>query len=87
MSAALVGYLSGQSAMIGYLSGQSSIQGLLSIPSRIGDPYEGEYEIYPTTEEQILPTEDRNLTENIIIHPIPSNYGLITWDGATLTVS
>ena len=51
------------------------------------DPYEGAYEVTPTTEAQILPTALKNLTDNIVINPIPSNYGLITWDGSTLTVS
>lgn len=52
-----------------------------------GRPYEGAYEFTPTTAAQTIPTEQRFLSENIIINPIPSNYGLITWDGHTMTVS
>lgn len=49
--------------------------------------YTGETEVTPSQEEQILGTENKIVLENITIKPIPSNYGLITWDGATLTVS
>ncbi len=51
------------------------------------DPYEGDYTIVPSTEEQVLRTQNLYMTENLKIAPIPQNYGLITWDGATLTVS
>ena len=49
--------------------------------------YTGATEVTPSQEEQILYTENKIVLENIKIKPIPSNYGLITWDGATLTVS
>lgn len=49
--------------------------------------YTGSYTVTPSTESQILPTANRIMTENIIVNPIPNNYGLITWDGTVLTVS
>jgi hypothetical protein len=49
--------------------------------------YTGSIEVTPSAETQILPTINRTVTDNIIINPIPSNYGLITWNGSTLTVS
>lgn len=49
--------------------------------------YEGPVEITPSGDEQILETTQKTTMENIIIKPIPNNYGLITWDGSTLTVS
>lgn len=52
-----------------------------------GDEYDGPFEVTPTSYEQTLNTENKITRQNIIIHPIPSNYGLITWNGATLTVS
>lgn len=52
-----------------------------------GEPYHGEYEFTPTEETQTVPTQDKFLSENIIIHPIPSNYGRIGWNGSILTVS
>lgn len=49
--------------------------------------YEGQTEITPSAETQVLQTQGELMLSNITINPIPSNYGLITWDGATLTVS
>ncbi len=51
------------------------------------DTYDGAYEFTPTQQEQIAPTAHKVLLENIIINPIPSNYGLITYNGSVLTVS
>lgn len=51
------------------------------------DPYEGAYEVTPSREKQILQTADKHTTENIVVNPIPKNYGLITYSGYELTVS
>lgn len=51
------------------------------------EPYEGEYAITPTTEEQIIPIRGMRAVEDFVIGAIPHNYGLITWNGSTLTVS
>lgn len=51
------------------------------------DPYEGQYVFTPTRETQIVEGQGLMLTQNITINPIPSNYGLVTWNGSTLTVS
>ena len=49
--------------------------------------YEGSYEITPTTVEQVIPTKNLRMTDDITVAAIPQNYGLITWNGSTLTVS
>lgn len=49
--------------------------------------YQGPYEVTPTTTAQTLATMGLLSTADIVIDPIPSNYGLVTWDGAVLTVS
>lgn len=51
------------------------------------DDYTGEYEVTPSAEAQTLQTNGLRMLGNVTINPIPSNYGLITWDGITLTVS
>lgn len=51
------------------------------------EPYEGAYEVTPTSEAQTLSTEGLRMTANVVINPIPNNYGLITWSGSVLTVS
>ena len=53
----------------------------------IAETYTGAYEFTPTQDTQIVPTGQYYLEQDIVINPIPSNYGLITWDGTTLTVS
>ena len=49
--------------------------------------YEGPTEVTPSAETQTLETNGLRMTDNITINPIPNNYGLITWNGSTITVS
>lgn len=49
--------------------------------------YEGQYTVTPSEQKQTLYTSSKTLAQNVIVNPIPSNYGKITWDGHTLTVS
>lgn len=51
------------------------------------NPYTGEYIINPSESEQVLMTKNKYLINNLIVNPIPNNYGKITWDGSVLTVS
>lgn len=51
------------------------------------DPYSGDYEITPSSEVQTLQTNGKRMTADVVINPIPQNYGLITWNGSFLTVS
>ena len=52
-----------------------------------GVPYGGAYEVTPSREAQTLATASRTLSQNVVVNPIPSNYGLIEWDGSKLRVS
>lgn len=70
------------------LEDNGSIDFDLETPIAIGvNTYDGSYEVTPSTEMQTLNTDDLLMTQNVTINPIPSNYGLITWNGSTLTVS
>ena len=70
------------------LSAVEGITATIGVPSSIGgQPYTGSYEVTPSTEMQVLNTAGKSMRANITINPIPSNYGLITWDGTKLTVS
>lgn len=51
------------------------------------EPYAGTYEVTPSDTEQVLSTAEKVLSEDIVVHAIPSNYGRIEWNGAVLTVS
>lgn len=57
-------------------------------PQRIGgQAYAGPYTVTPTTSTQTLTTSGKTMNQDVVVDPIPSNYGLITWNGSTLTVS
>ena len=65
-----------------------TLTGKLTIPVYINvDIYEGPTEITPGREVQFLSTKQKTILDDIVINPIPSNYGLITWNGSTLTIS
>ena len=84
----LSGTLSAPGGIIGVLTGPKNIQGQLTIPNAILPPsYDGPYEVTPSASEQVLETDQLCMVGDITINPIPSNYGLITWDGSSLTVS
>lgn len=52
-----------------------------------GEIYDGPTTITPSQDTQILQTNGFVLTKDITVAAIPSNYGLITWNGSVLTVS
>lgn len=49
--------------------------------------YSGPYEVEPSAEQKILPTAGYFMEYDVVVSAIPEQYGLITWDGSTLTVS
>ena len=51
------------------------------------EDYSGPLEITPSEEMQALQTAERVVHDVIVINPIPSNYGLITWNGSYLTIT
>ena len=71
------------------LDGDVSVSAELSSQVRVTQypDYSGAYEFVPTAETQTIPTDHLVLLDNIVIDPIPSNYGLISWDGVVITVS
>lgn len=61
------------------------LNGDVAIPR--GERYSGDYVITPTQTTQVIAIADKTATQNITINPIPNNYGLITWNGSSITVS
>ena len=49
--------------------------------------YHGQTEFVPTQAYQTVHTAGLVVDTDIVIDPIPSNYGKITWNGIALTVS
>lgn len=84
----LSGTLSSSGQLSGFLSATQTITGQLTVPQYVLPPaYTGPYEVTPSDTEQVLNTDAFYMNGNVTINPIPSNYGLITWNGSTLTVS
>lgn len=87
MSCILKGKITPLNASIkGALSGGSQLSAHITLgaePHR----FEGSYDYTPTEEAQTISIEGMLATEDIVIQPIPTNYGLLTWNGNTLTVS
>ena len=84
----LTGILTPSATITGTLSNPGTLEGILTIPSAVGvQDYTGDYEWTPSEDEQVIEIEAKRATQNIVINPIPYNYGLITWNGSTLTVS
>lgn len=48
--------------------------------------YTGPTVITPSEDTQTLMTADKVVTKNIVVNPIPANYGKIVWDGARLRI-
>lgn len=51
------------------------------------DQYEGSYEFTPSEQAQTISISGEMATRDIVVNPIPNNYGLITYNGTTITVS
>lgn len=62
-----------------------SIESTVYVP--VLDEYQGPFEVTPSGQTQTLGTRGFHMPHNVVVNPIPSNYGLITWNGSILTVS
>lgn len=95
--ASLTGKLEGGVLLSGRLSPAPKLRGVASVTETLtgglsistsGIPaYHGETTITPSTEEQVISCGGLAMPTDIIVEAIPSNYGLISWDGVTLSVS
>ena len=84
----LTGVLTPSATLSGVLTAGATLSGSLSITRGVNpDVYDGAYEIIPSPYEVTLPTEGLMMSHDVVIQPIPSYYGLISWNGSVLTVS
>lgn len=56
------------------------------VASTVSD-YDGEYDVTPSSVVQVFATNGKKMNHDFVVEPIPSNYGLITWNGSIITVS
>lgn len=73
-------------AVSGSVSGVENVSGVVVIAGDVSPAYRGEYEITPSDSAVVLETGGLKMLDNIVINPIPSNYGRIAWNGSTLSV-
>ena len=80
-------------AVSGVAVNAAAESGVISVPAAAavkfeigGEAYAGSYEFTPIDEAQTISCEDRLMMQDITIHPIPSNYGKVSWDGAKITI-
>lgn len=52
-----------------------------------GETYDGPYEVTPTAFTQTLLTDGLKMAGDVTINPIPSNWGLITWNGSYIMIT
>lgn len=80
-----------QSTVIGEMVLDNALNGefgtYIAVEAAPRPHYLGPTEITPTNYTQTISTTGMVLDEDIIVNPIPSNYGLITWNGSVLRVS
>lgn len=82
------GHLSTVKQLTGILTGAGNIRGQLTLPKGKASPaFPGAYEYTPSNVMQMIEIEGYKATQNIVIHPIPQNYGLITWNGLGIKIS
>lgn len=90
----MIGLLTGRLTPVGVLTGRLTPTGQLTgVIERLSDGggdvpiYAGPYEATPTHGTQVIPTLGYQMAQDFVVNPIPSNYGLITYNGFELTVS
>lgn len=84
----LRGTITASGTLQGTLAAGETLEGGLSLPVGSVTPiYTGSYDFTPTQATQTIEIANKKATANITIEPIPSNYGLITYNGSVLTVS
>lgn len=49
--------------------------------------YPGPYTVTPSESTQTLYTRNLAMSQNVVVNPIPSNYGKITWNGSALIIT
>lgn len=82
------GTLKAPATLSGTVAAEHGLSGSLTVPDAAGVIiYDGPYEYTPAATAQVISISEKKAAADIVINAIPSNYGLITWNGSALTVS
>lgn len=82
----LNGYLSVQEELTSTFDEPLKLVGHLSIPEYVGEIYDGPYEVTPSGNFILLPTADRILVDDVLVHPIPYTEVSNEQGGITVTI-
>ena len=82
MASVLTGRLTATGVLTGAVSTDASLSGALTIAGSIPS-YHGSLEITPGDEPQTVECAGLFMPQDIVINPIPSNYGRIERDGVS----
>lgn len=76
-----------ENSLTGTLSSSQSLEGTISKNASM-PYYDGDYEFTSKyQEDQVIEVTSKVMKRNIVVKKIPSNYGLIKWNGVVMTVS
>lgn len=82
----VTGSISSGGGLSGTISSGGGLSGSVTSTHYSVEIYDGSYEFIPTEHEQVVSISGKKANHDIVIAPIPQNYGRIAWDGSTLTV-
>lgn len=77
--------ITGGASVTASVAGSAGLSAAVS--KAVGAPYQGAYTVTPSAQAQTLSVGGTTPLQDITVEPIPSNYGLITWNGSVITVS
>ena len=81
----ITGFIKKKESISGTLIKKRSLVGTISKDASL-HYYDDDYIFTPSEEEQVIPTSNKFVSRNIVINPIPSEYGHISWNGSFLLV-
>lgn len=80
---ALTGSVAVKHELHGVIANITKLEGNVNVGGVIKEEpnyYDGEYQITPSQEAQTLKTSQKLLVEDIIVNPIPKEYGKVTYN-------
>lgn len=85
----LQGVVVGSQILNGGISQSMKLIGSVNVGGAIlPEYYYGEYEITPNAETQILGTSQKLMEKDVVVAPIPKEYGLVTYNqDKTITIT
>ena len=64
-----------------------SVEVATPVVASIVEDYDGDTEATPSAQDQVFSVGGKRVLNDFVVHAIPNNYGLITYNGQYITVS